>query len=61
LVLTQHMDNLSFASNNNDIQSFVHGGDVEAETMFHNKEPMEIEGEGNQRFDEEQGDHNNVQ
>jgi hypothetical protein len=39
------MDYLSFYSNNHGTQSSNQVGILEAETIFHNQVPMEIEGE----------------
>lgn len=48
------MDNLSLLSNNQRIQISIHGEGVEAQRIFWNYVPMEIEGVGIQSSGEEQ-------
>jgi hypothetical protein len=61
LVVSQWMDNLSLVSNNQGTQSSNHGGGVEAQTLFQNQVPMEIEGASIQHYSEEQEDEGSMQ
>jgi len=50
LILAHCMDNLSLASNNDDIQSSIHRGEVVVETKY--QVPTKIEDETNQQVEE---------
>ena len=42
LVASRRMENLSLPSNNQGTHSSIHGGDIEANTIFQNQVPMDI-------------------
>jgi hypothetical protein len=58
MVLSQHLDPLSLASNNHGTGNSLQGGLVEDKIVYHNRDPMEIEeprfphsGEGHEAHD----------